>query len=261
MRDKLLREFSLRAWNRSTSSKAGASSRLISDWFHAIVRAPAARCCSGPASGAIATCAPCWFTERDLPCERLKDDVPHAASGLAVSSSDAKATWRRWHWRIRMRECCGRYSQGVRVIDQRRFPTATATATATPTAIPIILEGCQVKDNTTSGDTIITVTPTTGVIAFDMAVIAIAYESSTITVTPPEGFTLISHTVQGSFTQNLYWHEIASSADDSWMFMFLGTVRAEGGVLAYSGTCLTDSSCPSGNPLKASSALGGTARR
>src|SRR4029077_1445730 len=57
--------------------------------------------------------------------ERLKDDVPHAASGPAVSSSDAEATWRRWHWRIRMRECCGRYSQEVRVIDQRRFPPAS----------------------------------------------------------------------------------------------------------------------------------------
>jgi hypothetical protein len=91
-----------------------------------------------------------------------------------------------------------------------------------------------------------------------MAVIKIAYRSSTISVTPPVGFNLISHTVQGNLTQNFYWHQITSASDNSWTFTFSGIVRAEGGVLAYSGTCLTDSSCPSGNPLKGSSALGQT---
>ena len=158
MRDKLLREFSLRAWiGRRVQKRARARGLSRIGSTPSCERRPhgAAR---DQQAGRSLLAHPAWFTERDLPCERLKDDVPHAASGLAVSSSDAKATWRRWHWRIRMRECCGRYSQGVRVIDQRRFPTATATAT--PTAIPIILEGCQVKDNTTSGDTIIMVTPT-----------------------------------------------------------------------------------------------------
>jgi Transposase IS116/IS110/IS902 family len=53
--------------------------------------------------------------------ERL---ILRGVSGPAVSSSDAEATWPRWHWRIRMRDCCGRYSPKVRVIEQRRFPPA-----------------------------------------------------------------------------------------------------------------------------------------
>ena len=137
-------------------------------------------------------------------------------------------------------------------------PTPTPTATPTPTP-PIILLGCKVGDNTSAGNTIITLTPATGVVEFDMAVIAIAYQSNTITVTPPVGgFTLISSTVEGDFTQNIYWHEISSSADDSWTFTFSASVQAEGGVLAYAGTCLADSTCPGGDPIEGSSALGQT---
>jgi len=125
MRDKLLREFCLRAWiGRRVQKRARARGLSRIGSTPSCERRPhgAARdqqagrsLLAHPAGSRSATChANDW-----------KTTVPHAASGLAVSSSDAEATWRRWHWRIRMRECCGRYSQGVRVIDQRRFPPAS----------------------------------------------------------------------------------------------------------------------------------------
>ena len=66
---------------------------------------------------------PCWFTVRDLPCARLRRLTARGvwAGRLKLRRGSNVA----WPWRIRMRECCGRYSPKVRVIDQRRFPPAS----------------------------------------------------------------------------------------------------------------------------------------
>jgi len=124
-----------------------------------------------------------------------------------------------------------------------------------PPTSPIVFLGCQVKDNTTAGLGSITITPPSGLDGGDVAIIAIAFQSNT-SVTPPAGqFTQISSTASGAFTQNLYWHEVTSPGDNSWTFTFGASVRAEGGVLAYAGTCLEDST-PCANPINDQSSLG-----
>jgi len=145
------------------------------------------------------------------------------------------------------------------------------TATPTPLAgSPITLEGCQVKDNTNLGGSVITMTSSTGAKVNDLVLIALdllptgnqgdPVDMTTITVSAPASLHLISdQTVLSqlqpigefgldSVRQLFYWAPVTSPGTPEFTFTFSANVLAQGGVLLYRNTCLNDA-VPCSSPI------------
>ena len=76
--------------------------------------------------------------------------------------------------------------------------------------------------------------------AGDVLIAQVTAASSTVAITPPAGWTAIDTTTSGtSVKDGAYWHVAATNDPTSWAWTFNASVKASGGISAYSGVQTT----------------------